>query len=97
MALPQWYVCVVNNIGVGEEQPGGVEVFLRLSDTANPPAFQNQLFEVNSNIANQVLAIALAAVNAGLQVRALLEEEAPPVAGHPQPGTCSMIEIVTAS
>lgn len=89
----QWYVCTVNNAGVGVENQD-VEVFLRLSDTANPPAFQNMYFEAVRAIANQVLAVALASVSTGLQVRAYLEEEQPPVGGHPQPGTCEIIEIV---
>jgi hypothetical protein len=64
------YFCIVNMAGPvtdGAEGPNPC-IYFQLTDTANPPAFTTTWFYAADNAKNQMLAVALAAVNAGLTV-----------------------------
>jgi hypothetical protein len=60
-----WYTCTVNNVGPatdGTETTPPV-IYINLTDTANPPAFTGQWFYASDGGQNQMLAVALAAMN----------------------------------
>lgn len=68
-----WYTCTVNNVGPATD---GTEtsvpvVYINLTDTrTTPPAFVGQWFYAAEGGQNQMLAVALAAMNGGKHVQA---------------------------
>ena len=72
MAEEVWYTCSVVMAGPatdGSETPAPV-VYVILSDTGNNPSvFSNQPFYVANGGQNQMLAVALAAINGGKYVQ----------------------------
>jgi hypothetical protein len=76
-----WYTCTVNNVGPatdGTETPTPV-VYVNLSDGGG--AFTNQWFYVANGGQNQILAVALAAVNGQKNVE--VAATAPNAGGSP--------------
>ncbi len=76
-----WYRCKVNEVGPasdGTETPAPV-VYVSLTDTGSPPAFTSTWFYAASGIQEQVLAVAIAAINSNLNVEA---GTTAPVAGN---------------
>ena len=67
-----WYNCIVNNVGPATDgtETSSPVVYLNLTDAANPPAFIGQWFYVAEGGQNQMLAVALAAMNGGKSVQA---------------------------
>ena len=60
-----WYTCTVNGVGPATD---GTEttvpaVYINLTDTGAPPAFVGQWFYAAEGGQNQMLAVALAAIN----------------------------------
>jgi len=66
-AASTWYTCQVDGAGPTNSS-AGARIFL--TDTADPPAFQNQEFQVPQSRANQFLAVALEAISQGRRVKA---------------------------
>jgi hypothetical protein len=65
-----WYTCTVNSVGPatdGTETTPPV-VYINLTDTANSPAFTGQWFYASDGGQNQMLAVALAAINGAKHV-----------------------------
>jgi hypothetical protein len=75
-----WYTCVVNNVGPATDgtETSDPVVYINLTDTANPAAFVGQWFYAAEGGQNQMLAVALAAINGGKKVQAGAD---PPNAG----------------
>ncbi len=77
----QWYTCTVGQAGPaadGTETPPPV-IYLLLTDLAG--TFTDQWFFAAANSADQMLAVALAAMGLGLQVNAALDQPNP--SGNP--------------
>jgi hypothetical protein len=66
-----WYTCVVNNVGPATDgtETNDPVVYINLTDTANPAAFVGQWFYAAEGGQNQMLAVALAAINGGSTCR----------------------------
>ena len=56
-AAPGWYTCTINRVGHG----GGAD-YIKVSDTANPPAFTGKWCVLPENFKNQMLAVSLTAI-----------------------------------
>jgi len=65
-AASSWYTCQVDGAGPITATTGA-RIFL--TDTAEPPAFQNQEFQVPRGRENQFLAVALEAISQGRKVK----------------------------
>jgi hypothetical protein len=83
-----WYRCSVNEVGPAAD---GTEtsvpvIYINLSDTGNPPAFAGQWFYAQEGAQNQMLAVALAALNGNKKVQAA-------ALSAPGPGNTGFIEI----
>jgi len=82
-----WYTCVVNNVGPATDgtETNDPVVYINLTDTANPATFVGQWFYAAEGGQNQMLAVALAAINGGKYVQA--------GANPPNPGGSPYTEI----
>jgi hypothetical protein len=88
-----WYTCVVNQVGPAidatETAPDGTPtsppvIYIKLTDTSTdpPPAFTEQYFFAADGEKNQMLAVALAAINGNKTVWAASAD--PPITGIPE-------------
>ena len=59
-----WYTCTVNMAGPG----WGTHCYIKLSDTAATPAFENRWFVALDSQKKEMLAVALTAMTNGLNV-----------------------------
>ena len=59
-----WYTCTVNMAGAG----WGTHCYIKLSDTAATPAFENRWFVALDSQKKEMLATALTAMTNGMQV-----------------------------
>jgi hypothetical protein len=66
-----WYLCTVNAVGPATDgtETNDPVVYINLTDTANPAAFAGQWFYAAQGGQNQMLAVALAAMNGGKHVQ----------------------------
>lgn len=95
--MPEWYVCSLNRAGILAEEytsrfPAPT-VNLTMTDTADPPAFQDEWFISVASVQDQVLAVALGAVSTRSQVNGYLDlpsEEG----GEWFPGVCYGLEVM---
>jgi hypothetical protein len=70
-----WYTCTVNSAGPAADATGFANgaVYINLTDSAG--SFSQQWFYAADNSKSQMLAVTLAAINAGAQVQ--MEADAP--------------------
>ena len=78
LAAPRWFICTVSRAGVTEAGT----MFIRVTDTANNPAFTNRFFSVVKSVQKEMLAVAITAITTGVKVQLMVDPDAagiPPI------------------